>query len=37
MRDPKHIESSHEFRGSEDSDEEMVDEDNVIVQRGDVI
>ena len=37
MRDPNHIESSHEFRGSEDSDEEMVDDDNVIVQRGDVI
>ena len=38
MRDPKHIESSSEFRGSEDSDEETVDEEkHVMVERGDVI
>jgi len=38
MRDPKHIESSSEFRGSEDSDEEIIDEEkHVMVERGDVI
>jgi hypothetical protein len=38
LRDPKHIESSSEFQGSEDSDEEIVDEEkHVMVERGDVI
>jgi hypothetical protein len=37
MRDPKQIESSSEFRGSEDSDEDTVDDDRVLVERGDVI
>lgn len=41
MRDPKHIESSSEFRrGSEDSDEEIVvevEKEHVMVERGDVI
>lgn len=39
MRDPKHIESSTEFRGgAEDSDDETLDEEkHVMVERGDVI